>query len=676
MISSIPSFSLLESGSLPIEDLAHRAIREGHRPAPIYGMHRWFARRSSAVFRALLTAAVLDATEANAFWQNFNGDLSLPDFAILDPFAGGGTSLVEAAHAGAQVIGYDIDPIAVFITRFELRSPCIHLDREKIDTILHPLAELLRPFHLTTDNLGEECTVIHHFWVEVLRCPHCGEMIPLHPHHRLAYDRKIQVQWVFCSSCGEIEQIPFDDHLHYCECGATTNIGQGAYGGRKKCICPGCHSSFDLLDVRGPDPVPPQWQLFAQEYLDGEGHRRFKPATEDDLERYVNAGERLTQIERICGPFAPDRKIPAEQRADRRPLIHGFNRYRDLFNKRQLLHLTLLGRAIRSIDDADLREALSVAYSEHLSTNCMYTAYAFGYRRQSPIFSVHAYRHITRPVEINPWLLGIGRGTFPNAVRKVYKGIESVRDRQPSGFEVIVGSAENISGMLPGSIDLILTDPPYFDNISYSEYSDFYLAWHQSLGCALPPYDEPSRHAPIAENLAVRKRTPQAIIEYSKRLTDVFLHCRRILKQTGLFVFTYHHRSPQAWYSIAQALLQSGFTCNGVLPLRGEGNGGLHSFTGSIKWDAVLVCRPLGQPRPLSGIDISSDAITRARNITDFYSHRFASHQEIGFFDPDKENLYRACLCAEASRWNGDADPISLYDSLNSSWEVKINATP
>ena len=46
-----------------------------------------------------------------------------------------------------------------------------------------------------------------------------------------------------------------------------------------------------------------------------------------------------------------------------------------------------------------------------------------------------------------------------------------------------------------GVIDLILTDPPYFDNLSYSELSDFYLAWHQVLGIAEPPY-HPTAVAP------------------------------------------------------------------------------------------------------------------------------------------------------------------------------------
>ena len=115
--------------------------------------------------------------------------------------------------------------------------------------------------------------------------------------------------------------------------------------------------------------------------------------------------------------------IPTNGRSDRRPLIHGFTKYRDLFNDRQLLHLNLLGQAIVHAEEPQLRRLLAMAFSEHLTTNCMYTAYAFGYRRVSPMFSIHSYRHITRPVEINPWLDGIGRGTFPNVVGKIAKAV-------------------------------------------------------------------------------------------------------------------------------------------------------------------------------------------------------------------------------------------------------------
>jgi adenine-specific DNA methylase len=156
---------------------------------------------------------------------------------------------------------------------------------------------------------------------------------------------------------------------------------------------------------------------------------------------------------------------------------------------------------------------------------------------------------------------------------------------------VVAASSEGLPGLPDESVDLILTDPPYFDNLSYSELSDFYLAWHQALGIAEPPFDDGRRHAPIVENLAVRGRGDEAAAEYRQRLAAIFRGCRRVLKPAGVCVFTYHHSSAAAWLALGEALAGSGLRCTAVVPLRGEGQGGLHSYDGTLKWDAVLVCR-------------------------------------------------------------------------------------
>ena len=270
-----------------------------------------------------------------------------------------------------------------------------------------------------------------------------------------------------------------------------------------------------------------------------------------------------------------------------------------------------------------MRRLLAIAFSEHLTTNCMYTAYAFGYRRVSPMFSIHSYRHITRPVEINPWLDGIGRGTFPNVLGKIAKAVAFAKaptELDPKGgrqvsrtsarravcevssdpWTVLAGSSraciatrssEELRGIPDGTVDLILTDPPYFDNVSYSELSDFYLAWHQSLGIAEPPYDNRGLAAPLEENLAPSDRADASVATYQDRLHCILCECRRALKQAGVLVFTYHHKSSAAWGALGEALVRSGLTCTAILPMRGEGQGGLHSYDGTIKWDAVFVCR-------------------------------------------------------------------------------------
>lgn len=59
-----PDTTLLESGALPIADIAELAMREGQRTNPLYRVHRWFARRLGSQFRSILTGLSLDADEA------------------------------------------------------------------------------------------------------------------------------------------------------------------------------------------------------------------------------------------------------------------------------------------------------------------------------------------------------------------------------------------------------------------------------------------------------------------------------------------------------------------------------------------------------------------------------------------------------------------------------------
>jgi len=699
--TGFPEETLLESDKVPISEIAELALREGQYTNPIYRVHRWFARRLGSQFRAILTGLTLKPEDADEFWDQYLGDLSLDGAVVLDPFVGGGTSLVEAGRCGARMIGFDIDPVATCITRFELEAAGYNPSTPEIAELCAKVSAQLASFHKTNVPGAGERIVLHHFWVECRTCSTCRTSFEIHPHYQLAYGKEKGLQWVFCKNCHEVSEIPIARKELRCGCGTRTRIAQGTLH-HGKVRCTKCSSVSGLGD-RGDALTRPEWRLFAQEYLEETPTsitRHFKAASKGDRIRYGRARRLFEDIERSCGNFAPGRSIPTDGRSDQRPLIHGFTRYRDLFNDRQLLHLTLLGQAITSIEEPRTRKLLSIAFSEHLATNCMYTAYAFGYRRTSPMFSIHGYRHITRPVEINPWLNGIGRGTFPNVLGKIAKAVEFVAaptNLNPKGgrksakacphaavmevsahpWRVLSGSSrasistktsESLEGIPDGSVDLILTDPPYFDNLSYSELSDFYLAWHQSLGVAEPPYDKAALAAPIKENLALTDRGDQSIEIYRNSLHRIFCECRRVLKREGILVFTYHHKSPVAWGSLGDALIRSGLKCTTVLPLRGEGQGGLHSHNGTIKWDAVFVCRK-GTNVPTTTSDkavVPRTAIKQAKQKASAYAEDLAKTHQIGFRDPDRLNLERAMIVASAFIAPVRPNLMTLPDALKS----------
>ncbi len=371
--TAFPKGTLLEAGKVPIAEIAELALREGQCTNPIYRVHRWFARRLGSQFRAILTGLSLKPEEADRFWDLYLGDLSLDGAVVLDPFVGGGTSLVEAGRCGARVIGYDIDPVATFITRFELETASYDPLSPEIATLCAKVSAQISPFHRTTVPDKGERVVLHHFWVECRTCKACGTTFEIHPHYQLAYSKEKGLQWVFCKSCHEVSEIPIARKEIRCGCGTRTRIAQGTLD-QGKVRCPGC-GDVSGLGERGDAPTRPEWRLFAQEYLEETQTgvtRHFKTASKGDRIRYGRARRLLEDIEKAGGSFAPSRVIPTDGRSDQRPLIHGFTRYRDLFNDRQLLHLTLLGQAITRIEDPRSRRLLAIAFSEHLTTNCMF----------------------------------------------------------------------------------------------------------------------------------------------------------------------------------------------------------------------------------------------------------------------------------------------------------------
>lgn len=685
----VSAASLLDAGELPVVGLARIGLREGQSSLPIYRVHRWFARRLASQFRALLTAATLPASASFAdFWKAFEGSPNLSGKTILDPFMGGGTSLVEAARTGADVVGYEIDPVAATISRFELDAKEITPAIGDWHQLLDDLSGFFQEHHTTLVD-GAAYPVLYHFWVELLECSSCGIEFELHPNFQLAFEVSKKRQWGHCSSCNAIHELPMSRKTLSCSCGAKTSLAGGNYH-RGHCVCPSCgHSEPHALLGR----AAPRYRLFAQEYLVGSGKKRrreFKAASDDDFQRYRLATEMLGRFENEFGTVGPARPIPTAGRSGARPLVNGITNYRQFFNDRQRLHLGVLAKRISAETDQSLKKVLELAFSEHLTTNSMYTSYAAGYRRTSAMFAMHGFRHIVRPVEANPWIAGEGRGTFPNVVSKLLRALDyahapyffvrdglsdprqSVSNPVPT-FEVHNKSSELMPEVVSASIDLVLTDPPYFDNVSYSELSDFYLAWSQYLGSAPLGYKDPALCAPMEASLAVATGNAISRSKFAERLMSVFREARRGLKDDGRLVFTYHHSSSEAWSLLAEAISSAGFVSVRTFPMRGEGQGGLHDYEGTIRWDAVLILKKHAVCR--KSVSIGSTAIAEARQSALYWWTKLAKEKTVGYRLPDARNFLRALLIshATAALRNEPEDRIELEVALDAagSWEPK-----
>jgi len=362
--------------------------------------------------------------------------------------------------------------------------------------------------------------------------------------------------------------------------------------------------------------------MFALEYQDPVTDERiYKAADEWDLELYRSVYQ---EFEDLKGELIyPRDLIPTEGRSDKRPISLGYRYYHQLFNPRQLLCLSLIYAEIIKIKDVNTRDFLLLAFSDCLANNNWFCSYAFGYRKLTPLFGLHAYRAINRPVEANVWGTTFGRGSFVNCFNKLVKGKRFARNTYEFKYnkdgsaekvetgdsaEMLItpakdiqdlenvkciienGDARNISWIPSQTIDLVFTDPPYYDNLPYSELSDFYYVWLRDYLPSERMWKE--KNTPYKESLFVPKLTEEHKKLYEEGLVLAFKECRRVLKPNGLMVFTYHHRDLQAWTSIGRALQEADLVVTNIFPILSEGRSGFHSSSGNIKWDAVFCCRP------------------------------------------------------------------------------------
>jgi putative DNA methylase len=609
---AVPNPSLLETGEFPALELAEFAAREGRRPRPVYTAHKWFARRLGCVFRALLIGGASGAK--TNFWDAYYGAADLQGVTVLDPFVGGGTSVVEASRLGAAVIGIDVDPVACAVTRFELEAKTLPDLREALRSLQDSVGGRIRPLHTSTDEAGRERVVLHHFWVQVVECGDCARPFQAHPTYLLAEDQ--ESQWVVCSHCGDIARRRAGQERFRCSgCRQLTIVRAGTvnYG---KATCPTCGHRQALIEVGRAAESPPTWKLFALEVLDARdggrplpmSMRSFVRAGDADTARYRRASQLCVDRIRSHPHLFPLDPIAEVDRYDSRLLDYGYRRWTDLFNDRQLLHLSLLAEGIAEFD-APVRRALAVAFSDHLTTNCMMTAYAASWRRLTPLFSIRAFRHIPRPVELNPWCDGTGRGTYPNTVRKLMRaadfarapkepvkkgGFKSVPPRRSAtASKIVCATAQDLAFVADSTVDMVLTDPPYFDNIAYSELAEFFLPWMQLVGLVS---ESDCRDRIVLESLIARRNDTEATTRFTAGLSGAFAEVARVLKADGLLVFSFRHAVPDAWYALTVALARAAFRATHVLPAPGEAGVGLHAHEGTGLWDAVFVLRK-GHPR-------------------------------------------------------------------------------
>jgi putative DNA methylase len=621
--ATVASRRLIESDSFPFEFVSQLAEMESWRKEvyrPIYHIHKWWAKRLGSVFRAILlgSASPESVNLADSFYRqhNFSG------LTVLDPFMGGGTTIGEAHKLGFVALGRDINPVACESVRVSLGQ----LNRDALLKAFGKLSadvgERIRTLYKTTDADGNICDALYFFWVKTLPCPACFANVDLFPSYifaRNAYPGRKPAVRVVCPECGGVFSANVNDERTHCpRCRHEFNLHIGPASGATA-TCRNCQHAFPIAKTAKALGHPPAHRMFAKLVLSSSDEKAYLPASREDELAYQRCSEELRRSR------LPLPTLTLEDGYNTRQVLnYAYRSWREFFNDRQLLALGWLHAAILDLPDDAARAPLRTVFSGALEFNNMFASYkGEGTGAIRHMFAHHILKPERVPIEGNVWGTSKSSGSFSTLFRsRLMRAIEYQSapfeveiDRtngSSNGKRVFDGSApftgrvetkwppplktahraiylscgsSTSTGLSASSVDLVVTDPPFFDNVHYSELADFFFAWQQLGPSPFVGKRKSTRHAEEVQDTSSE--------QFATKLRAVFAECCRVLRKDGLLVFTYHHSRMDGWTSLAEAVVGAGFSLINCHPVKSEMSVAAPKSQAKepIQLDVILVCR-------------------------------------------------------------------------------------
>jgi putative DNA methylase len=544
---------------------------------PVISLFRWWARRPHAVAGAILDAAQLE------FGEN--------SFIVSDPFSGGGTVAFESVRRGLPIYAQDLYPwpslgLATSLTRVDITQL-----KEAKAQLFQRLQPLRQQFWRKEEDKTWEIT--HVLRVRAVHCLNCGQDIYLFrdPLISLASRRENEKFAFFgCEACGTVSRRRFEIKSFNCDnCGRHWLVQEKKRYSRTQVICPHCKKENTLNELLCNEL---RWiPVLLQEYPVSTYSRSvvLRQINKDDPVKDIEQLPKQMQLEMNISPGIETEHL----------LQYGFRYWGDLYTRRQLRTIFSALTELNTLDTSQAvkdRLQLSVLGASEMAANlCRWERY---HPKALEAIANHRYARSTVVVETN-LLSPIGRGTIPRRLQAAEKALYWINQEQlpeqtshaenlmtrrtfHSGALVVTGSSER-QLLEDGVIKLVLTDPPYHDDVQYGELSRLFHAWlHIISGIPLP--------SEASEAVPNRSRGTNSNY-YEEIVTICLAESRRTLANNGRLVLTYHNKDIAAWVALANALQRSGFVVIGLATVCAE-NSADHSKrdTTAFLSDLIIEC--------------------------------------------------------------------------------------
>ena len=448
---------------------------------------------------------------------------------------------------------------------------------------------------------------VAYLWTRTVRCknPKCAGSVPLvkqtwlrKKDGNLAALKTIPVKTT--------KRVRFEVVLSPTANGLGFNPDSGSKAGNA--TCPYCGTVADSDYVKGEGcskRIGQQLMAVACTRVDGKGKVYVSaddnPASIPDDEAIRH---RLHALCQRTGLTVPSEVIIDDSKNSFWVRLYGLTTYGDLFTTRQLLALMSF---LASIHDAEKEmttleperrvavltflAAMLDRLADFSSTLCVWNSLGWGES------TAHTFGRQALPMtwdfsEINPF--SVDTAGWPIAVERVLAALPGAEAQLAAS--VSRGSATRLPWE-NSHFDAVLTDPPYYDNVSYADLSDYFYVWlKRSVGRFFPEHfatdGTPKKSEAVADaarHSGSRERARQA---YEETMASAFVEAHRVMKPSAQLAVVYAHKTTLGWATLVDALRKSGFTVSEAWPLDTEKPGRLKAIdTAALATSIFLVAR-------------------------------------------------------------------------------------
>ena len=222
----------------------------------------------------------------------------------------------------------------------------------------------------------------------------------------------------------------------------------------------------------------------------------------------------------------------------------------------------------------------------------------------------------TNPGTSPPFAAAGAEARAPSADRTRRTGADgpAARANSPAGapppVTITCKSGDDLDHLADGSVDVVVMDPPYYDNVMYAELSDFFYVWlKRTAGHVFPELfrrqlTDKEREAVANPARFAGQRGAKALAgrDYRRRMAAIFAECRRVLRPEGIMTLMFTHKATGAWDALTTGLIKAGFVITASWPVNTEAEGSLHIRDRAAANSTIfLVCRPRGTAPPRGG---------------------------------------------------------------------------